>query len=172
MILVMLFLYFVLLSLLSVGGVNTVIPEMQRIVVETENWMSGAEFTQLFALSQAAPGPNVLITSLVGWKVAGLAGALIALGGFCLPAGALAYWIGGVWDRFRDAPWRIRIQRALVPVTIGLVFAGGYVLATPEGLDWRNALIAAASATVAVATRRNPLWILSGGAVAGYFVYG
>lgn len=171
MILVMLFLYFVLLSLLSVGGVNTVIPEMQRIVVETENWMSAADFTQLFALSQAAPGPNVLITSLVGWKVAGLAGALIALAGFCLPAGALAYWVGGVWERFRHAPWRIRIQRALVPVTIGLVFAGGYVLATPEGLDWRNALIAAASAAVICTTRLNPLWILSGGAIAGYLVY-
>ena len=167
----MLLLYFVLLSLLSVGGVNTVIPEMQRIVVETENWMSAAEFTQLFALSQAAPGPNVLITSLVGWKVAGLAGALIALAGFCLPAGALAYWVGGVWERFRNAPWRIRIQRALVPVTVGLVFAGGYVLATPEGLDWRNALIAAVSATVLCTTRLNPLWILSGGALAGYLVY-
>ena len=70
-----LFLYFVLLSLLAVGGVNTIIPEMQRIVVETEGWMTGAEFTQLFAISQAAPGPNVLITSLVGFKVAGLPGA-------------------------------------------------------------------------------------------------
>ena len=90
MTLVVLFLYFLLLSLLSVGGVNTVIPEMQRIVVETERWLTGAEFTQLFALSQAAPGPNVLITSLVGWKVAGLAGAFVALGGFCFPAGALA----------------------------------------------------------------------------------
>jgi len=166
-----LFLYFLLLSLLSVGGVNTVMPEMQRIVVETEAWMSGAEFTQLFALSQAAPGPNVLITSLVGWKVAGLAGAIIALAAFCGPAGALAYWVGGVWERFRDAPWRMRIQRALVPVTVGLVFAGGYVLATPEGIDWRNALIATASATVLYTTRLNPLWILSGGAIAGYFVY-
>ena len=166
-----LFLYFALLSLLAVGGVNTIIPEMQRIVVETEAWMSGADFTQLFAISQAAPGPNVLITSLVGFKVAGLAGAFIALAGFCLPAGALAYWIGGVWDRFRDAPWRKLIQGALLPVTVGLVFAGGYLLATPEGLDWRNALIASASAAVLVGTRLNPLWILAGGAIAGGLLY-
>jgi chromate transporter len=166
-----LFLYFVLLSLLAVGGVNTIIPEMQRIVVETEGWMTAADFTQLFAISQAAPGPNVLITSLVGFKVAGLPGAFIALAGFCLPAGALAYWIGGVWDRFRDAPWRKLIQRALLPVTVGLVFAGGYLLATPDGLDWRNALIATASAVVLVSTRLNPLWILSGGAVAGALLY-
>ena len=56
-------------------------------------------------------------------------------------------------------------------MTVGLVFAGGYVLATPEGIDWRNVLIAAASATVLCTTRFNPLWILSGGAIAGYFVY-
>jgi chromate transporter len=166
-----LFLYFVLLSLLAVGGVNTIIPEMQRIVVETEGWMSGAEFTQLFAISQAAPGPNVLITSLVGFKVAGLPGAFVTLAGFCLPAGALAYWVGGVWDRFRDAPWRKLIQKALLPVTVGLVFAGGYLLATPDGVDWKNALIATASATVLCTTRFNPLWILSGGAIAGWLLY-
>jgi chromate transport protein ChrA len=67
---------------------------MQRIVVETEAWMTGAEFTQLYAISQAAPGPNVLITSLVGFKVAGLPGAFVTLAGFCLPAGALAL-LGG-----------------------------------------------------------------------------
>ena len=167
-----LFLYFVLLSLVAVGGINTVMPEMQRIVVETRAWMSGAEFTQLFALSQAAPGPNVLIVSLVGWKVAGLPGALVALAGFCLPAAALAWTVGGLWERFRDAPWRSLTQRALLPVTVGLVFAGGYVLATPEGLDWRNALIAVASAIALYTTRLNPLWILAAGGVAGFLLYG
>ena len=167
-----LFLYFALLSLVAVGGINTVMPEMQRIVVETRGWMSGAEFTQLFALSQAAPGPNVLIVSLIGWKVAGLPGALVALAGFCLPAAALAWTVGGLWERFRDAPWRSLIQRALLPVTVGLVFAGGYVLATPEGLGWRNALIAVASAIALYTTRLNPLWILAAGGVAGFLLYG
>lgn len=166
-----LFLYFALLSLVAVGGINTVMPEMQRIVVETREWMSGAEFTQLFALSQAAPGPNVLIVSLIGWKVAGLPGALVALTGFCLPAAALAWTVGGLWERFRDAPWRALTQRALLPVTVGLVFAGGYVLATPEGLAWRNALIAIVSAIALCTTRLNPLWILGAGGVAGFLLY-
>ena len=67
-----LFLYFGLLSLLAVGGISSIMPEMQRIVVEQQQWVSAAEFTQLFAVSQAAPGPNVLICSLIGWKLAGL----------------------------------------------------------------------------------------------------
>lgn len=165
-----LFLYFALLSLLAVGGVSSIMPEMQRIVVESRHWVSAAEFTQLFAISQAAPGPNVLIASLIGWKLAGLAGALVALAGICGPAAVLAWWIGGVWERFRDADWRIMVQRALAPVSVGFVIAGGYVLATPEGLDWRNALIAAGSAAALYATRISPLWILTAGGAAGWLL--
>src|SRR5258706_13600256 len=63
---------FSLLSLIAVGGAITVIPEMHRSVVEVHGWMSGAQFADLFALAQAAPGPNILVVSLIGWKVAGL----------------------------------------------------------------------------------------------------
>ncbi len=163
--------YFALLSLVAVGGIAPVMPEMQRVVVEAKGWMEAEEFTQLFAVSQAAPGPNVLITSLIGWKVAGIAGALLALAAFCLPAAVLAWGVGSLWDRFRDAPWRKVTQRALVPVTVGLILAGGYVLATPAGLDWKNALIAGASAAALYFTKLNPLWILAGGAIAGAVLY-
>jgi len=168
---VSLILWFALLSLLSVGGLSSVMPEFQRIVVETNAWVTPAEFTQLFAVSQAAPGPNVLISSLIGFKVAGLGGAFVALVAMTLPASVLAWHVGVVWDRFKDAPWRMLIQRALLPVTIGLVMAGGYVLGTPLGLDWRSALIAGLSAAMVYYTRRNPLWFLAGGGVLGYFVF-
>lgn len=166
-----LFLYFGLLSLLAVGGISSIMPETQRIVVEQQQWVSAAEFTQLFAISQAAPGPNVLICSLIGWKLAGLWGAVVALAGICVPATALAWWVGDVWERFRDAPWRMMVQRALVPVSVGFVFAGGYVLATPEGLGWGNALIALASAALLYATRISPLWILAAGGAAGWLLF-
>ena len=164
-------LYFAVLSLVSVGGIPSVMPEMQRLVVDVQGWMSAAEFTQVFAIAQAAPGPNVLVTALVGWKVAGVAGGLVALAAFCVPAAALSYAVGGLWDRMRDAPWRKAVQRALVPITVGFVASGGYVLATPLGLDWRSAAIAAASAVAIAATRVNPLWFLAGGGVLGYLLF-
>lgn len=165
-------LYFALLSLVSVGGIPSVMPEMQRLVVETKGWASAAEFTQLFAVAQAAPGPNVLITALIGWKVYGIAGALVALAAFCAPAAALAYSVGGFWDRMREAPWRRHIQRALVPVTVGLVLAGGWVLATPLGADdWRTGAIAGASAAALYGTRVNPLWILAAGGALGLILF-
>jgi len=163
--------YFALLSLVSVGGIPSVMPEMQRLVVDVQGWMSAAEYTQLFAIAQAAPGPNVLVTALIGWKVSGIAGGLVALGAFCGPAAALAYSVGGFWDRMRDAPWRNVVQRALIPITVGFVISGGYVLGTPQGLDWQSALIIGASAATLYATRLNPLWILAGGGVLGSFLF-
>lgn len=163
--------YFALLSLVSMGGMPSVMPEMQRVVVDVQGWMSAAEFTQLFAIAQAAPGPNVLVTALIGWKVAGPAGGMVALGAFCGPAAVLAYSIGGFWDRMRDAPWRKVFQRALVPITIGFIISGGYVLATPGGPEWRAALIAGAAAVLLLATRLNPLLILLGGGVLGFLLF-
>ena len=163
--------YFALLSLVSMGGMPSVMPEMQRVVVDVQGWMSATEFTQLFAIAQAAPGPNVLVTALVGWKVAGPAGGIVALGAFCGPAALLAYWVGGFWDRMRDAPWRKVFQRALVPITIGFIVSGGYVLATPGGPDWRGALIAGAAAALLLGTRLNPLLILLGGGMLGYLLF-
>jgi len=164
-------LYFALLSLVSMGGMPSVMPEMQRVVVDVQGWMSAAEFTQLFAIAQAAPGPNVLVTALIGWKVAGPAGGMVALGAFCGPAAALAYSVGGFWDRMRDAPWRKVFQRALVPITIGFIFSGGYVLAMPGGPEWRGALIAGAAAALLLFTRLNPLLTLLGGGVLGYLLF-
>ena len=70
---------FMLLSMLSIGGANAIIPEIHRRAVDLEHWMTDADFAQLFALSQAAPGPNVLIVSLIGWKVAGVVGGVVAM---------------------------------------------------------------------------------------------
>lgn len=164
-------LWFSLLSLLSVGGISSIMPEFQRVVVETNRWVTPAEFTQLFAVSQAAPGPNVLIASLIGWHVHGLSGAIAALAAMTGPASVLAWYVSAAWDRFKDAPWRATTQRALLPVMAGLVMAGGYVLGTPNGLDWQSALIAGTSATMLFFTRLNPLWLLAGGGVLGYLLF-
>jgi chromate transporter len=160
-------LYFAVLSLLSFGGMSSVLPEMQRYMVDVKGWMSATEFMQLFAVAQAAPGPNVLMSSLVGWKVAGFAGSLVALGAMCGPAAVLAWWVSELWDRFRDSPWRKMIRSALGPLVVGLVLSGGYVIATPGSPDWRLWLIAGGTAAGMLATRLNPLWLMAAGGVAG-----
>src|SRR5207245_2438239 len=56
-------LQFLLLSVLAIGGVNAVTPEIQRQVVDLRHWMSAREFAEMFAVAQATPGPNLLIAT-------------------------------------------------------------------------------------------------------------
>jgi chromate transporter len=173
LILLELALYFGILSLVSFGGIPSVMSEMQRLVVDVKGWATPAEFVQLFAVAQAAPGPNILVVSLFGWKAAGIAGASVALVASCLPAGALAWWVAGLWERFKDSPWRAIITKALAPLVVGLILAGGLVLATPGGTpDWRMWMIAALTAAGTLATKLNPLWLLGGAGVLGAFLLG
>jgi len=161
-------LYFMLLSLISVGGMPSVLPELQRYVVDVKGWMTPDDFIQIFAVGQAAPGPNILIASLVGWKVAGLAGALVALAAMCGPAAVLAWWVAEAWERFKDDPWRLAMQRAIAPIVVALILSGGFILATPGAPDWRLWSIAAATAAAMLLSKINPLWFLAaGGAIGG-----
>jgi len=163
--------YFSLLSLISVGGLPAVLPELQRYVIEVKGWLTPDQFLQLYAIGQAAPGPNMLIVSLIGWKVAGLPGAFVALAALCGPAAVLSYGVAGLWERFKGSPWRLAIQRGMVPLVVAFTLAGGYVLATPNNVpDWRLWLIASLAAAGMLGTKLNPLWLLAGGGVLGAFL--
>ncbi len=162
-----LFLTFAALSPLAFGGGNTILPEMQREVVGVHHWLSTSDFVALYALAQAAPGPNMLVATLIGWRVDGLAGALAATFGLCLPSSLLTFVIAGLWWRFREAGWRRWIQAALVPVTVGLVGAGAAVIAAGTALGPLTAVLTALVALLTLASRVNPLWFLAASALAG-----
>lgn len=158
---------FCLMSLMAVGGANVLIPELQRQIVDTHHWLSGSEFATLFAIAQASPGPNVLIVTLIGWKLAGLRGALVTTLAMCLPSSLLAYYVGHLWHRFRASPWRRGIERGLAPVTIGLVLGGGFLLSRSADHSWLAYGLTLATAAVAATGRLNPLWLLAAGGALG-----
>jgi chromate transporter len=159
---------FAVLSLVAFGGANAVIPEIHRQSVGLHHWLSDAEFADLFAIAQAAPGPNVMISTLVGWKVAGVTGGLVATLAMCAPSCVLTYFVAGVWDRYRETRWRAAIGAGLAPVTVGLVAASAEVLAHAADLQWRLALVTTATAVVAYVSKLNPLWCLGAAAALGF----
>ncbi|KMJ54366.1 chromate transporter [Vogesella sp. EB] len=162
-----LFLVFGQLSLMAVGGANAVVPEMLRMVVNEHGWMTAAEFTALFAIAQSAPGPNVLIASLVGWQMASLPGAAISLIGICGPSSILSFYVAKLWQRFRDYRLCHAIQRGFAPLSIGLVLGGAWLLAGIANTGWSAWLLCAVSALIAWRTSLHPLWLLGAGAVTG-----
>jgi chromate transporter len=158
---------FAQLSLLAFGGTNSVLPEMQRQVVEVHAWVTAQEFAALFALAQAAPGPNMLVVTLIGWHVAALPGALVTTLSVAGPSSALTFVATTVWYRFRDARWRALIQSGLVPVTAGLVMAGAALLIRATSIDWGTASITVIAAALFVFTRLHPLLVLAAAATLG-----
>jgi chromate transporter len=154
------------LSLLAFGGGAGVIPDMQRATVDTYHWLTAPEFLAFFAISRAAPGPGSLIVMLIGQKVAGLPGAVVAGLAMFAPTCTLAYAAARVWHRTAGAPWRQHVERALAPIAIGLTFASGIALIRGTEHDWRAYAVTAAATLLLSVTQVNPLFVLGGGAAA------
>lgn len=165
--LIALALLFSVLSFLSVGGAISAVPEIHRQAVELHNWMTDREFVDLVAIAQAAPGPNVLFVTLIGYHVAGVAGAIVATVFMCGPACAVAFIIARVFDRFREKPWRSAVQSGLVPVSIGLICATALVIARSADHDWKTFAITAATFAITYWTRISPLYALGAAAALG-----
>jgi chromate transporter len=165
--LVLLVLIFGRLSLLAVGGVNSTIPEIEHQVVEVHHWLTAAQFPQLYAISQSAPGPNLLISTVIGAHVAGIPGGIVATLAMMLPAGILVILVSQLWDRFRERRWRRVLQTALLPISAGLVLAAGAILARTADRSVLLAGVTLVTAVLIFRTRLHPLWVLAGGAVLG-----
>jgi chromate transporter len=155
------------LSLLAFGGANAVIPEMQRQVVDVHHWMSAHEFAALYALAQAAPGPNMMVVSLVGWRVGGFWGALVTTGAVAAPSSVLTLLVSGAWYRFKDAKWRKAVQAGLQPVTAGLIMASAALLIQSTTVDWTAAAVTVVTAGLFIFTKLHPMLILAAAAAAG-----
>ncbi|MCQ4159464.1 chromate transporter [Roseomonas sp. GC11] len=160
-------LIFAQLSLLAFGGGNTILPEMQRQVVEVHRWMSAQEFGALFALAQAAPGPNMMVVPLVGWQVAGWSGLLVSAVAKFLPCSLVTGLTLAAWERFRDRPWRRTVQMGLAPVTVGLATASALVMAEATAQSLVLAGITLAGTAAMLLTRAHPLLVLAAGALVG-----
>lgn len=162
-----LFVHFASLSLLAIGGALGTSPEMHRYLVGEREWMTHGQFTDAIALAQAAPGPNILFVTLLGWQAAGLAGAAAATVGILLPSSLLCL----VANRWRTANAESRIVCAircgLSPIAIGLTLGAGWIIATANNVDPALWGLTAFAFVVFLVSRRNPLWLIAAGALAG-----
>lgn len=163
--------HFALLSLAAVGGgVIMLAPDMHRYVVDAHHWITAEQFAAAYAIAQAAPGPNMLFVTLVGWQVAGWAGALGATLAIIVPPALLTLIVirlakgssGGRIGRFGRA-----VKSGLAPLSIGLLVAGGWVLLAAGDGGWRAVFVVALTIAAVMRTKWNPVWLIVAGAAAG-----
>jgi chromate transporter len=159
---------FGLMSLFAVGGAAAAVPEMHRIAVEVNHWMTDKQFTDAYAIAQLSPGPNVLIVTLIGYAVAGITGAMAATLAMCLPTALFAYYVSRLLNRPGQSRWPGVIQAALVPLSIGLMAASALILAQSADRTIAALLLTVVVAVIASVSRINPLWLLLAGGMFGF----
>ena len=162
-----LFWHFLLLGCLAVGGVSTVMPDMYRYVVDEQGMVTARQFADLYALAQAAPGPNALWVTLLGLQAAGWTGAIATTLGVLIPATVFSLIASLLHAQHADAPLALAVRRGLAPVALGFMLASGWLLLRSVGHGWSGYIIALVTFVVAAATRLNPLWLMAAGAAAG-----
>jgi len=161
--------FFAVTSLFAVGGGNSAIPEMHRYAVNVQHWLSDRQFADSFALAQLTPGPNLIIVTLIGYHVAGIAGAVVATLAMCGPTSLLALMVGRASQRFSGTAWHGALSRGLVPVTIGLTAASAAVIVSVTDQSWVAAAITLATACIGFFMRIHPLWAFAAAALLGVF---
>ena len=178
-----LFLYYLSLSLLAVGGAISLAPDMQRYLVERNGWLTDVQFSASIAIAQAAPGPNVLFIALLGWNVGlnaggagtggwalGLLGAALCMLGTMLPSATLN-WLATRWAQRNSERRSVRaFKQGMAPIVIGLVMATAWVLGRAQGhiaTDWALWLLTLVVALLVWRTRLHLLWLLGAGALLG-----
>jgi chromate transporter len=158
------------LSLLSFGGGQAIVADIQHQTVEVHGWLSNQEFTDLFAVSRAAPGPSTLVAALIGWQVEGFWGALIATLAIYIPSSLVVYFVTSWWQRHQNSPWRVAIERGLAPIAVGLIFAGALAVLRAANILFQPLGLAttAASAGLLYFTKIGPYTLV--GLVAAVYI--
>ena len=161
------FLRFLVLCTLAVGGLNTVMPGMFHYVVEEQGWISAHVFADLYALGQASPGPNALWVTLIGLQIASWPGALAATAAVLLPGTVFSLAMVTLQSRDPHGPFATAFRRGLAPVAMGLMFASVWVLIRAIGHDVVGLGMTLLAAAAVLRTRLSPYILLGMGALAG-----
>ena len=175
-----LFGHFLLLSLLSVGGAVSTIPDMHRYLVERQHWLTDPQFNGSIAIAQAAPGPNVLFVALMGWNVGlnaggmmqGLMAVAIILIAVLLPSSTLAFLATRWLHRNRSLRAVRAFKQGMAPIVIALLLSTSWILSSAHdnpATDVPIWLVAVATALIVWRTRIHLLWLLGAGAVLGWY---
>ena len=161
------FWHYLLLAALAVGGLGSVIPDIQRYVVEQNGWFTARQFGEIYALSQVIPGPNVLIVTMLGWLVSGWQGALVVTIALFIPGSMICTMVISAGAHNPEARVAVTVRRALAPVVIGLSMSTAWIMFSTVTGDWRAALVTLLSVVLVLRTRLNPLWLIGMGAAVG-----
>ena len=159
------------LSVQAVGGGPAVLPEMQRTVHDTFG-LADQQFVQSYGLGQLVPGPNMLLVVVLGYRVAGTIGAVVALAAFFLPMSIIVLLVARYLRKhLTGSPWAVAVRDGLAPVTIGLMASGAYAMGRTAASTWLAIGVAFVVFILMVRTKTNPVWLVLASALFGAIAF-
>lgn len=166
-ILLSLFLKLSLFSVLAFGGIIAVLPSLFDLIVNQEHWISAQKFSDYFAIAQAAPGPNFMAITLIGWDVYGLLGAIVASIAICWPSCIMVFYLERYITGIKDLEKKKTIQYAAAALAIGLILTASLKLTMSFNSHWTTILLTVAVIVVTQFSKVHPLLIIAIGAIIG-----
>jgi chromate transporter len=152
-----LFLHFLSLSVFATGGAIALASDMHRYVVEGHGYVTHTQFIESIALGQAAPGPNILFVTVLGWQIAQLPGALATTLGLSLPALVFPIVVSRLSQLAQFERLLQALKRGLGPIALGLMASTVYLLVRQLSGAWQGVAIAAVTLLVLTTTRIPPV---------------
>ncbi|MGZ8848104.1 MAG: chromate transporter [Pyrinomonadaceae bacterium] len=159
---------FLRIGAVTFGGGFVMIPEIENEVVNSHQWLTRQEFADATALGQITPGPVLIMATFVGYRVAGLLGALFSTLCVFLPSFAMTIAAGSSFRRFRTNRQMQAFLRGVAPAVTGLLIAAAWSVARSGIHSWIGVSMAVVILVVLLRYRPNAFWVLMG---AGLFRY-
>jgi chromate transporter len=166
-ILLSLFLKLSAFSLVAFGGVNALLPVLFNLAVHQERWIDVQTFSDYFAIAQAAPGPNFMTVTLIGWHVYGVLGALLATLAIAWPSSIMIYFLERFMMRMKNPLTKKTIQYSAAALAIGLVLASAWEIALQINQSRAAYLLTIGTIAITFFTRWHPLYLIAIGGVLG-----
>jgi chromate transporter len=160
-------LLFLRTGVVSFGGGSSVIADLQHELVDRSGAITRDQFFTAFAIGQATPGPGILYLVPLGYYAAGVAGAAVAFVSFMIPPMLLQIVMASRWERMSGSPWIRATDRALIPISVGLIGASLFSLGGPMLASPVSVVGIVVAALIGIAFRPTPSLVVLAGGVLG-----
>ncbi|HEX9596805.1 MAG TPA: chromate transporter [Anaerolineales bacterium] len=167
MILLELFIYFAIISMLAFGGGNAVISLLERISVDQMRWITPQDFAAAVGFAYITPGPVLITSAFIGHRAAGFLGAIVATVGVFLIPWSLSVMAAYQVRRYIQHPWLQGFGLGAGPAVIGLLGVTVWTLGGYAFLGWLYGIISGVALVLALFTKVSPILILIGGTALG-----
>jgi chromate transporter len=167
-----LFLVFLQVSAVTIGGGYVMFPLLKREVVDNKGWVSDEEIVDYYALGQSIPGIIAMNTStLIGYRKRGIPGAIAAAAGMATPSLVVILLIAAFLVPYFDHPWVQKAFAGIRAAVVAMIVMAVFQVAKKSVNSVSRIAIAAGSFLAIVGLHVHPVLMIVAGGLLGFLLF-